>query len=158
MYQSEVFNQKYWWVILRNFLDLTVTWDINIFYDCTNFAFEKSLYSWWYYHIIPDSSNFLVFSLDYPLSSFYPNLMKLRTPFSFLQIIFKEYFYLDRGRWHCFTNWLIKLASWEGGGGEDDWAEFVFKQLGSCSALPYFPIFNLIWVCICSQEPSLGNG
>lgn len=158
MYQSEVFNQKYWWIILRNFLVLIVMWDINIFNDCTNFAYEKLVYSWCSYHIIPDSNNFLVCSLDYLLSSFYPNLMKLRTLFSFLQIIFKENFYLDRGRWDYFTNWLIKLASWEGGGWEDYWAEFTFKQFWSCSALPYFPISSLIWVCICSQEPSLDNG
>lgn len=55
------------------------------------------MYSWCYYHIIPESSNFLVFSLNYPLLSFYPNLMKLRTPFNFFQIIFKSIFIWTEG-------------------------------------------------------------
>lgn len=97
MYQDEVFNQKYWWIALKIFLDLTATWDNSIFYDCTNFAYEKSVYSWCYYHIMSDSSNFLVFSLNYPLSSFYLNLMKLRTPLNFLQIIFKNIFIWTEG-------------------------------------------------------------
>lgn len=91
------------------------------------------------YHIIPDTSNFLVFSLDYPLSSFYPNLMKLRIPFSFLQIIFKEYFYLNRGRWHCFTNWLIKLTSSQGMGERTTELSLHLNSLGLALHSQTFP-------------------